>query len=147
MQPSCTINCKHVMIIIWMTMHIYIYIYVYYIYLASWSRHGIIKGSAVINYAIVRFVISYILQTGNYYIQCGRHSRIPDFLLRIFPNWTLAQNTYACLSWVCLAMLPSTKMKLTVGFVHMLINLEILVLSCALNPVLFCNRLKACGVL
>jgi len=65
----------------------------------------------------------------------SRHSRIPDFLketfLRIFPNRTFAQNTYVCLSLVCLAMLPSTKMKPAMGFVHTLINVEILVLSCA----------------
>ena len=56
-----------------------------------------------------------------------------EIFLRIFPNGTLAQNTYACLSWVCLAILPSTKMKLAMGFVHTLINVEILVLSCALR--------------
>ena len=60
------------------------------------------------------------------------------FILRIFPNGTLAQNTYACLSWVCLAMLPSTKMKLAMGFVHTLINVEILVLSYALRLSEFC---------
>jgi len=46
----------------------------------------------------------------------------------------------------------STKMKLATGFVHMLINVEILVLSCALRLSLFCvffffcDCLKACGV-
>ena len=72
----------------------------------------------------------------------GRHSRIPDFLkeifLRVFLNGTLAQNTYVCLSLVCLAMLPSTKMKLAMGFVHTLINVEILVLLCALRSSEFC---------
>ena len=61
-----------------------------------------------------------------------------EIFLRIFPNGTLAQNTYACLSLVCLAMLPSTKTKLAMGFVHTLINVEILVLSCALRLSEFC---------
>ena len=34
--------------------------------------------------------------------------------------------------WVWLAMLPSTKMKLAMGFVDTLINVEILILSCTL---------------
>ena len=49
-----------------------------------------------------------------------------------------AQKVQRIVSWVCLAMPLSTKMKLAMGFVHMLINVEILVLSCALRLSEFC---------
>ena len=65
----------------------------------------------------------------------------PGFIIvnfhRISPNRTLAQNTsqntyelYVCIL-DCLAMLPSTKMKHAMGFVHTWINVKILEFYCA----------------
>ena len=60
------------------------------------------------------------------------------------PNRATAQNTYARLSWLCSAMLPSTNIKLAMGFIHMLINL---VSVCASSLSEFsCNCLWACDV-
>ena len=52
---------------------------------------------------------------------------------RISPNRTLAQNTYELYVCIldCLAMLPSTKMKHAMGFVHTWINVKILEFYCA----------------
>jgi len=55
-----------------------------------------------------------------------RHSNIRDFLnLRIFPNRILAQNGNLLLSWDCSFIWAPMMLKITMGFVHMLIIIKI----------------------
>ena len=67
-------------------------------------------------------------------------------ILRIFPNRTLAQNNNLHLTWDCSIIRAPMRMKIVMGFVHMLIIMKILVVLCALSFVLFCNLFKPCSI-